>query len=268
METVEQRKLHNFSLTEFQKSYSNMVSVTLGNLLEGYNRRGIERLKEYTIADIENIVNNGSLEDKRKLSRTFFIKDGFYKKIIMHYAYLSKYCGLLVPNTTFGSSLSDSAVKKRYKLSIDYIEDMHLQKFFGEVSVAALVNGAYFGVVNEISQKKFNIIELPQKYCTSRYKDLNGKDIIEFDLTYFNSISESERKAVLKSFPKCFAKAFKDFENGGKSWFFVPTNISVYFSFLDGRPAFLDIIPATIYYDTAIANELEKEAEEIKKIIV
>jgi hypothetical protein len=48
----------------------------------------------------------------------------------------------------------------------------------------------------------------------------------------------------------------------------VPTNISVYFSFLDGRPAFLDIIPATIYYDTAIANELDREAEEIKKIIV
>lgn len=245
-----------------------MVSITLGNLLEGYNRHGIERLKDYSIADIEQIVNNGSLEDKRKLSRTFFIKDGFYKKIIMHYAYLSKYCGLLIPNTTFGSSLSDSAVKKRYKQSIDYVEDMHLQKFFGEVSVAALVNGAYFGVVNEISQKKFNIIELPQKYCTSRYKDLNGKDIIEFDLTYFNSISEDERKAVLKSFPKCFAKAYKNFEDGGKSWFFVPTNISVYFSFLDGRPAFLDIIPATIYYDTAIANELEKEAEEIKKIIV
>ena len=98
---------------------------------------------------------------------------------------------------------------------------------------------------------------------------MSGKDIIEFDLTYFNSISEeSERKKVLKSFPKCFAKAYKEFERGGKSWFYIPTNISVYFSFLDGRPAFLDIIPATIYYDTAIANELDREAEEIKKIIV
>jgi hypothetical protein len=53
LETKEQKKLHNFSLTEFQKSYSNMVSVTLGNLLEGYNRHGIERLKDYSIADIE-----------------------------------------------------------------------------------------------------------------------------------------------------------------------------------------------------------------------
>lgn len=135
-----------------------MVSVTLGNLLDGYTRHGIDSLKEYTISDIETIVNKGSLEDKRRLSRTFFIKDGFYKKIIMHYAYLSKYCGLLIPNTTFGSSLSDSVVKKRYKLAIDYIEDMKLQKLFGEISVEALVNGAYFGVVSEVSSKKFSLI--------------------------------------------------------------------------------------------------------------
>lgn len=246
-----------------------MVSVTLGNLLEGYNRNSTDRLKVYSIKEIEDIVNNGSLEEKRTLSRTFFARDGFYKKIIMHYAYLYKYCGLLIANPTFGSSLSDSAVKKKYKQTLDYVEDMNLPNFLGECSVQALVNGAYFGVVSEVSSRKFNIIELPAKYCASRYKDLNGKDIIEFDLTYFNSIStDEERKKVLKSFPKCFAKAYKEFEKGGKSWFFIPTNISVYFSFLDGRPAFLDIIPATIYYDTAIANELDREAEEIKKIIV
>lgn len=245
-----------------------MVSITLGNLLKDSTRHGVERLKNYTMSEIEHVVNDGNLEEKRILSRTFFARDGFYKKIIMHYAYLYKYAGLLIPNTTFGSSLSDSSVKKRYKQGIDYVENMNLAKLFGEMSVQALVNGAYFGVVGEISAKEFHLIELPSKYCASRYKDLNGKDIIEFDLTYFNSISEDERKSVLKSFPKCFAKAYKEFEKGGKSWFFVPSNISVYFSFLDGRPAFLDIIPATIYYDMAIANELDREAEEIKKIIV
>jgi hypothetical protein len=53
----------------------------------------------------------------------------------MHYAYLYKYCGLLIPNTTFGSSLSDSAVKKRYKQSLDYVEDMNIRKLLGEMSV-------------------------------------------------------------------------------------------------------------------------------------
>lgn len=266
---MQQKKLHNFSLAEFQQSYSNMVSTSLGNLLENFRRDGLDRLKEYSIADVERIVNDGSLEEKRILSRTFFARDGFYKKIIMHYAYLYKYAGLLIPNPSFGSSVSDTLVKKKYKLATDYLETMKIPVFFSNCSVQALVNGAYYGVVSEITDKKFHVIDLPAKYCYSRYKDLNGKDIIEFDLTYFNSISENERKKVLKSFPKCFSKAYKAFrEGGGTSRFFIPTNISVYFSFLDGRPVFLDIIPATIYYDMAIANELDREAEEIKKIIV
>jgi hypothetical protein len=36
----------------------------------------------------------------------------------------------------------------------------------------------------------------------------------------------------------------------------------------DGRPPFLNIIPATLNYDTAVENEKAREAEEIKKIIV
>ena len=245
-----------------------MVSTTTASLLSGLNRNYVERLRNYSLSDIEQIVNNGSLEAKRTLSRTFFARDGFYKKILMHYAYLYKYAGVLVPNPSFGASLSDTAVKKKYKNAIDYVEDMKIPDFLGNCTLQALINGAYYGVVSEVNSKKFNIIELPANYCCSRYKDLNGKDIIEFDLTYFNTVSESERSKVLKSFPKCFAKAYRAFEKGESNWFFVPTTISIYFSFLDGRPAFLDIIPATLCYDMAISNELEREAEEIKKIIV
>ena len=112
-----------------------MVSATLGNLLGDEVRRGVERLKNYSIEEIEEIINNGTMEDKRVLSRTFFKRDGFYKKIILHYAYLFKYAGLLIPNTSFGNSITDSAVKKRYKQSIDYIEEIRTQKLFGEISV-------------------------------------------------------------------------------------------------------------------------------------
>ena len=69
METTQQKKLHNFSLADFQKSYSNMVSVTLGNLLEDYNRHKAEHLKTYTIAEIEqiNILNAAMLAMKRAI---------------------------------------------------------------------------------------------------------------------------------------------------------------------------------------------------------
>jgi hypothetical protein len=49
------KRIHNFSLAEFQKSYSNMVATSLGqlrNLLDGYSHGNIEKLKDYSIADI------------------------------------------------------------------------------------------------------------------------------------------------------------------------------------------------------------------------
>ena len=52
-----------------------MVSATLGNLLGDEVRRGVERLKNYSIEEIEEIINNGTMEDKRVLSRTFFKSD-------------------------------------------------------------------------------------------------------------------------------------------------------------------------------------------------
>ena len=48
----------------------------------------------------------------------------------------------------------------------------------------------------------------------------------------------------------------------------IPKEIGVCFPFFDGRPLLLNIIPATIDYDEAVAAEREREAEEIRKIIV
>ena len=48
----------------------------------------------------------------------------------------------------------------------------------------------------------------------------------------------------------------------------IPKELGVCFPFFDGRPLLLNIIPATIDYDDAVAAQREREAEEIRKIIV
>ena len=48
----------------------------------------------------------------------------------------------------------------------------------------------------------------------------------------------------------------------------LPKEIGVCFPFFDGRPLFLNVIPATLEYDEAVATERERDAEEIRKIIV
>ena len=102
---------------------------------------------------------------------------------------------------------------------------------------------------------------------------INGNDLIEFDLSYFNTLStiEQQRDAALEAYPKVIVKAYKKYVKEGNlksSWFIIPSDIGVCLPLFDGRPFFLTVIPAIMAYDEAVKNRQEKEAEDIRKIIV
>ena len=58
---------------------------------------------------------------------------------------------------------------------------------FTNFTIRALVDGAYYGAIVSVDKNKLVIVDLPADYCRSRFKDLNGNDIVEFDLRYFTS---------------------------------------------------------------------------------
>jgi hypothetical protein len=140
--------------------------------------------------------------------------------------------------------------------------------FYG--AYKAFTDGAYFGIIVDAGKDNFCVMELPGLYCQTRFKDLKGNDIIEFNLDYFDNISDdSLKKEALKSFPKEIRKAYAARKNGkGNQWVKIPAEVGICFPFLDSRPPFLNVIPATIEYDKAVALERERDTEEIKKIIV
>jgi hypothetical protein len=154
---------------------------------------------------------------------------------------------------------------------MDYIEKMQLPTFLTNCAVKVLTDGCYYGLVTELDKSVFTTIDLPVEYCRSNFKDVNGNDIIEFNLTYFDKIIDvSERNKILSVYPKQFIKAYKKWSNNkqNNSWFIVPSEISICFPLLNGRPPFLSVIPATIEYDATVATDRERDLEEIKKIIV
>ena len=135
----------------------------------------------------------------------------------------------------------------------------------------ALTDGCYYGVKTEVDKNSFVVLDLPAKYCISRFKDVYGNDMIEFDLSYFNSITNAEaRKAALTAYPKAISKAYKSWSENKRpdKWFVVPSDIGICFPFFDGRPPLLNIIPASIRYDEAVETERAREEEEIRKILV
>ena len=99
-------------LANFSKTYNNMIATNDGAYKNIFGSTLYKRRyhRKYTLEEIENIIDNGSLAERITLSRTFFQKGGFYQRILLHYATLLKYTGLLIPNPSFGHSLSESYI--------------------------------------------------------------------------------------------------------------------------------------------------------------
>lgn len=257
----------------FKKSINAMIAKN-GASWDDFDNTWRRRhpIKEYSKEEVERILSSSSLQALQQLSRSFFYKDGLYKRILIYYATLLTYVGILIPNPIAGNELSTPYVMKKYQNALDYVDKMFLPTLLTKFSLCALVDGCYYGVLQDVSKTNFVLLDLPFEYCRSRFKDLNGNDIIEFNVQYFDTIAdEGARKQALKVYPKVVSDHYYRYHRGtvNKYWVKIPTDLGFCFSFFDdSRPLFLDVIPASIDYDDAVDLNKERDMEEIRKIIV
>ena len=263
---------NKFDLASFKKSNDAMIAQTENAYSDMYlKRRQVQRTRDYTADEIERIVSSADVESQIQLSRNYFYKNGFYKRIILYYATLLKYSGVLIPNPAPKQNLSNSKIQERYYKAVDFVERARLASLLTECSIRALRDGCYYGIIQTNDKSSFALLDLPVSYCTSRFKDTFGNDIIEFNTQYFDKITDNEkREQALETFPKVVSRHYRRWKRNKvkTSWVIIPSDIGVCFPFLDGRPLFLNVIPATIQYDDAVDTERERALEEIRKIIV
>lgn len=259
-------------LSAFTTVRNEVIAKTEGAWNSMYNNYYVHTLRDYSKEEIDKILNSSSLESQQKLSRNYYDKNGFYKRILLYYATLLNYSGLLIPNPSFGKQLSTPYIYKRYDAALAYLEKLNLSELFTRISLRILIDGTYYGIIQTLDKDNLIVFDLPASYCMSRFKDIYGNDVIEFNVTYFNSIYDDDARAeALKIFPKIVSSHYRKYKKGkvDSPWVKLPTDIGICFTFFDdGRPLFIDMIPATIQYDEAVDNERERELEEIRKIIV
>ncbi len=259
----------SIDLTTFTKG----AAIVLPKDKDSWKLFGRQRFyKRYKPEEIEDIIESGSLEAQQKLSRYFFEKSGLYKKIIMYYASLLNYSSLLIPNPSSGKQLSTPFIQKKYFAALEFLEKANLVELMTRISLRALIDGSYYGIIQSLDKDGLVLFDLPSGYARSRFRDVFGNDIVEFNVMYFDSIiGDSYREEALKAYPSFIVSYYRKYSKGKvtESWIRLPAEMGVCFSFSDdGLPLFLTIIPATIQYDDAVDSEREREMEEIRKIIV
>ena len=266
---------HKFNLDTFRRAHEKMIAKANTSWARRYGNESTVRYKEYSLEEVNRIINSSTLTEQRKLSRNYFYKDGFYKRIILYYGTLLTYTGLLIPNPAIGKSLSTPHIAKRYYAALEYVDKMNLAEIMTKMSICVLLDGVYYGIIKTLTKDKFIMLDLPTAYCRSCYVDEDGNDVIEFNVSYFDSIVDTDiRTETLNAYPKVVSDYYKAYHGGkgkktdGTPWMQIPADIGVYFTLYGESPLFLDVIPATIRYDEAIDRQEDAELEEIKKIIV
>ena len=261
-------------LTSFTKAISGMIAKNESSYnVSRYGKYSrYERVrKEYTLEEINDIIDSGSVDAQIILSRNYFEKGGFYQRLLMHYATLLKYASILIPNPSFGKNLSESYIQKKYHNATSFLDNAKLPKLFTHIAIKVLRDGCYYGVIQEVTDKSISILDLPIFYCRSRFKDKEGNDIIEFNVTYFDTIHDGDyRKKALSAYPAEVVSWYKKFKNRKvkSPWCYIPSGIGICMSLIDDKPIFLNIISAALEYDQAKDINRERDLEEIRKILI
>lgn len=247
-----------------QKS-SELVSST------SYLGYSYAKTTKYSEAEIEQILDSGSVSQLRSLSEHFAETNGLYQQILLHYATLLKYSGLLIPEKE-SKKKKNKKFEEGYSRGLHILSSLHLQSCLPEIAYAVLTYGLYCGLIIKVGQDKFTLMELPRNYCQSNYRGLDGLDIVEFNVSYFNQFAnETQRDLILKAYPREIQLAWKKYSNGKLTnpWIVVSSIPVLYFSFNSkGIPPFANTVLHAMKYDQAVDTEREKELDEIRKIIV
>ena len=256
-------------LSTFKRAVDNMIATNDASYDSRYQRSRRDYVRKYTNEEIQRIISSGSLVQQSILSNNYFSLDGFYRRIIIYYATYLKYIGVLIPQM---KEKPNKNVINIYNKAVNFVNNINMNSLCVDFAIKALLNGTYYGVVQNVNDDGFATLDLPFNYCSTRYKDRLNNDVIEFNLAYFDSIIDKKQKKIaLQVYPESIVKAYKKWTKNKtveNQYFIIPSDIGICFSFFDGRPMFLStLLDIADYYDYKNYDK-KRVQEEIRKVLV
>lgn len=265
MEQVDKR-----DITIFKKAFKDMIASSNAAYVKSDAREVRRRNHRYSKDEIIRIVECGDAVQRAELSEFFFSVSGLYKRIILHYATFLTYSWVLSPHLkNANDSIKDKKNAAVYYKASNFCSDFQIEKRCGLFARDILVKGAYYGLIyNE--NDRVAIQDLPFEYCRSRYKNRDEVDIVEFNMKFFDTITDDElRKEILRTYPKVIQKGYYNYRHKNKDcWIFLPAEIGVYFKFFDEKPFFLDLIPLLDDLDDYKEIDKKRNLQALKRILV
>ena len=229
--------------------------------------------EDLTLEQIETIIRSGDLESLRQLSRYFYRTNSDYRNNIDFLASLPMYDTVVVPNFEAGKGSKAQIVKAFYN-ACDFVDKLDVRNTFYRVTKEWLIAGIYNGILRKSATgNRYTLQDLPIEYCRTRFKDLNNLNILEFNLLYFENITdETTRLEALLAFPEIIQKEWRKWKNHLRDdpWVAIPSvDGGVSFTFAgDQTPLLIASIPNLYKLKDAIGREEQRDENELYKLLI
>ena len=257
-------------LSTFKKSINKMIATSEGSYNSNVSFRKGMRFNSYNKDEIVDIINEGASDELREASLFYLYTSGFYRRFLIYYATLLKYVYLVIPHMLKDQKIEESGNLKNYNNAVDFIHKLNVKMLSKHIAIRVLAEGSYYGVLREFPDGELAVQDLPANFCRTRFKNQEDIDVVEFKLTYFDTIKEkSVRDEVLKGFPKEIRLAYNRFKNrAGDMWAMLEPGTGIHFNLVDERPFFSSVLPAIIDFSEYREIEKEKDKQELKNLLV
>ena len=264
-------KENSIDLSTFKKSISNMIAISDTSYSSDSSFKRVKDLVSYTKEEAKQIIDSGDSEELKELSTSFFYSSGFYRRFMLYYATMLKYTPIIIPHMVGNQkSIADNKYSKKYYNALEFFNKLNFEKLCQNFTLKVLIEGAYYGMLRDYGGGVFGIQNLPFKYCRVRFKTPEDLDVVEFDLSYFDTIRDKDKRdQCLKSFPREVIKAYNSYKNkNNNKWCLLEPGTGIHFCLYEERPFMLNTIPAIIDFEEYKEIEKEKDTQELKKILV
>ena len=258
------------NIDTFRKSITSMIATSEQSLNGSTSfKKGIN-FSQYSREEILSIIETGTPEQLREASLFYLYTSGFYRRFLIYYATLLKYVYLLIPHMKGTKKIEDKKYFQKYSDALQYMQKLNLKTLSKHIAIRVLAEGAYYGVLRDFGTDGFVVQDLSAKYCRSRFKNQYNVDIVEMNVSYFDTIRDQQtRIETIKGFPKEIRKGYNDYKNrGADKWVMIEPGNGLYFTLVDERPFFATIIPAIIDFKDYRILEKEKDTQELNSLLI
>jgi len=259
-------KIFNKKIQQLYKDESSL------NIVMGHSVNDRTYFRLTSKSDLDTLMANayGSPERAAAVSRTMASFQPNYNRILsyfadMHYIRYTTFPVLLDVTKTVASK----EYLELYNGMMGVVDGATLEVVIPDLLLDMFLNGsAYTYAVKNTSSQTIAFIALPVAYCRTVAKTNLATNIIQFDLSYFDSFRGDDKEVVLDSFPKEFRKLYTEYtSNTTLNWLELNPKLATSFEANEfAMPPFLESLSGIMEFNGFRANELLKSSNALKSI--